>query len=784
MKRSTKKSPPQPKEEQAAKSGPLMGALLGVYGVTGVVVSYAGIHLPFSEGLAKDYWRNALAGFVLLLAMLVGLLGFALSMVDANVFKSQIVDYVKTNMQRDLQLDGDIELAVFPKLGLDFGKMTLSQRNSAQKFASVDKARFFIAWWPLFLKQVQIERIALDGVHANVTRHKDGSSNFDDLLASNGSLSGIQFEVEKIRVYDSSVNYRDEAADLTLTLHDLDVETGKIAENHPGDIKAKFRLESDKPRIDARVKLASHVLLDRTANRYELANFEVNAQGEAAGVNNLALDLHGSLVAYPVTRQLELDKLTAALTGKLDNRKLESKLELASLKLDKDKLLKGTSLAFSVSAQQDSESSVMSMDVPAFTLKEGKLEAASMLANFDFSQSGRTLQGKFSSPLSYSFESRQLQLPAIESTFNASHPSLTGKINASTSADLQASLADQDVKLSFKTKVDDSQFTGSVQWQDFKSPVYTFDVAVNALDLDRYLAVDWAKRMQDEVTPFDLQALKTLNLRGKLRSSGEFKFARLKASELVAEIRADQFALNIESLSARLYGGTTSGSISLAPGDAPKFMLRQKLVGVQLGELLSDMSGAESWLTGKGNLALDLSAEGNNPVAMRKGLSGNASLQLARGTLAGLNLGDLLVAGKDQLGVKDAERSASAKATENTAFTELKSSFEFTQGQARSSDFSLKSANFTAKGEGQIALDTGALSYQLSTTVAPNLKRNSAGELADLSGITIPMHVSGPASSAAITLSLADASGSNLARLTKANLAKATTPTLTVKSQP
>jgi AsmA protein len=781
MKRASKKNPPLSKEEQAKKSGPLMGAFLGVYGVSGVVVSYAGIHLPFSEGLAKDYWRNALAGFVLLLTLLVGLLGFALSMLDANLFKSQMVDYVKTNMQRDLVLDGNIELTVFPKLGLDMGKMTLSQKNSAQKFASVENAKFFVAWWPLFVKQVQIERIALDGLHANVTRYKNGTSNLDDLQLTDGSLSGIQFEVEKLRVIDSSVNYRDEAADLALTLHDLDIETGKIAENHSGEVKARFRVESDKPHVDARVKLTSHVLFDRGANRYELANFEVNAQGDAANLNSLTLDLRGSLVARPAAGQLALDKLLATLSGKLEGRKLESKLELASLTLDKDKLLKGTALAINASAQQDNESVVVSADVPAFTLKDRKLEAASLQGNFDFSQGGRSLQGKLRSPLSYSFENRQLQMPAIEASFSASHPLLAGKLNASTSAELQLNLAEQDVRLGFKTRIDDSQFTGSAQWQDFRNPVYGFDVAVNALDLDRYLAIDWAKRLQDESTPFDWQALKTLNLRGKLRSSGDFRFARLKGSELAAEIRVDQSTLSVETVSARLYGGTTSGSVSLTAADTPKFMLRQKLVGVQLGELLKDFTGAESWLAGQGNAALDLSTEGNNPVAMRKALSGSASLQLARGTLAGLNLGDILLAGKDQLGVKDAERNATARATESTAFTEFKSGFEFTQGQARSTDFLLKAANFTSRGEGQIALDTGALSYQLSTTVAPNLKRSSAGELAELSGITIPMRVNGPASSAAIVVVLGEASGANLARLTKANLAKASG---TAKPQP
>jgi AsmA protein len=736
------------------------------------MVSIVGFKAPFSENLAKDYWRQALAGLFIVLFMLASLVGLALFTLEANLFKSQIVDYVKTTKQRDLKLDGDIELTYFPRLGLNFGKATLSQRNSAQKFASVDNARVYVAWWPLLFKQVEIERIVLDGLQAQVTRYKNGSSDLDDLFITDGALSGIEFKIEKIRVIDARLDLRDEKSDLTLALSELNLEAGKIAEKHPGELSASFRVQSETPRINSRIKLAGHVIFDRSANRYELANLEGNLQGELLRLSSVALDFHGSLIVNQAAKQLALDKLGATLAGLLDKRKLEAKLDVASLKLDLNNQFSATALVLTASAKQDNDSSSLALDVPGLVIKEGKFDAALVQGMFDLTQAGLSSQGKFSSPLNYSFETHQLQMPGLESSYSLMHPLLLVKLNASTTGDLQLGLDEQDLRLSFKTKLDESQFTGSLRLQDFSSPRYTVDVQANTLDLDRYLAIDWYKRLQDDSAPLDWSALKTLNLRGKLRTPGDLRLARIKAREFSTELRVDASGLNFDNLSAKLYGGTMSGNLSLVPSEVPQLALKQKWTGVQFNSLLADFLGAEPWLLARGNLALELSSEGANPVALRKALTGSASLQLTRGTLAGLNLVDALIGLRDQVGLKDAERDVPARKTEATAFNELKANIDFLQGQVRSQDLQIRSANFSSKGEVQAPLDSGQLLFKGSTTVASNLRRSMVGDIADLSGVTIPLRVTSTSAGHSFNFSPGEASGGNTERLLKVNQAR------------
>lgn len=767
--------PKQAKQPAAPKESSIKQALLGLYGITGVTLStFSGFKVPFAESHAKEYWRHALTGIVIVLILIASIVSLALYMFDANYFKSQMVDYVKTHNQRDLTLEGDIKVTFFPRLGLDSGKMSLSQRNSNKGFASIENARLYIAWWPLLRKQLQIESVALDGLHANLIRYKNGSTNIDDLLTSEASLGDIKFEIDSIKLNNSSANLQDESAAIFLSLHNVNVETGKLTDSTPGNVTASFRLESAKPHIDTKVKLNSHVFFELKTDHYEFANFEAEMEGEIGALSNLALNFQGTINSHPALERLVIDKFSATAKGKLENRRLEAKLDLPKLQLDKNKLT-GNSLNINTSLLQDEENLTATLQLPAYEMTDNKFQSENITATVDLFKAGRTLQGKLNSPLSIDFEAQQIQLPAIVSSISGSHPVLSGKLTANITGNMQAKLSDQHIKLDLKTKIDDSNIVGSFAMNDFAHPVYTFDIGANTLDLDRYLATDWAKRLQDDALPFDFSALKALNLRGKLRSN-EFKFAKLKTANLYAEIKAEQASLLIEPLNARLYGGTTSGGISISAGEIPKFTFRQKLTGVQLNTLLADIFPGEARLTGKGNFSMDLNATGENMGALRKTLGGNASLALARGSLAGINLTEALLAGKSQMGMKDGERSETAKFAETTSFSELKSTFAITDGKVRTSDLMMKSPLFSSKGEGEISLDSGQLNFNLNTTIAANLKRASNGELAELKGISTPVRVNGTYAAPVVILDFGAASGGNLAKLLKANMAATTSP--------
>ena len=202
---------------------------LGLYGVIGLVISMFSIKLPFAESFAKEHWKAGLAALLVIFLAIPAFVGLFLYLVDANRFKAEIVQFVKVQTQRDLVLEGDLKVTFFPKLGMDSGKASLSQRNSAKEFASINNARLYIAWWPLFKKQLVLERVEIDGMHANIARFKDGTTNYDDLLVRDETLSPVTFDIDGVRITNSAINWQDEIKWKRISLQDLHIETGRLA---------------------------------------------------------------------------------------------------------------------------------------------------------------------------------------------------------------------------------------------------------------------------------------------------------------------------------------------------------------------------------------------------------------------------------------------------------------------------------------------------------------------------------------------------------------------------
>ena len=769
-------------KQQPPKESPIKQALLGLYGIVGVSIStFGGFKLPFAESNAKEYWRHALAGIVLILALISGIISLALYLFDANYFKSQMVDYVKTHNQRDLTLDGDIKVTFFPKLALKAEKMSLSQRNSSKNFASIEKANFYVAWGPLFLKQLQIEHVDLDGVHANIVRFKNGSTNLDDLFTRDGSLTDVKFDIDSIKLKNSSINITNEPTGILYALRDMEIKTGRLTDSTPGNFYATFRLESTKPRIDTKVKLNSHLLFELKTNHYEFANFEIELEGESMGITSLSMLLQGTLNSYPTTSQLTIDKFVANIKGKIDNRKLDAKIDIPKLQRDKNKIT-ATTLNLNANLLQEDENLTATLDLSAFEILDKKFHADNVNINFDIFKAGRTLQGKLNTPMNIDFDTLQVQLTNITSNFSVTHPLLSSKLNATLNGSMLTNFNEQKLKLDFNAKIDDTKLGGNAGFHDFSNPAYVFDIAANKLDLDRYLVSDWSKRFQDNALPFDFSGIKTLSLNGKLRS-GEFKFAKLKTTNLTAEILVDQSTLKLEPFNTRLYGGSSQGSFSITASNNPKITFQQKLNGVQINALLADFYANEPKLLGKGTVIADLNSTGNSMGELRKTVSGSINLSMNAGSVAGINLTESFIADKAKIGIKESEHNYASKFTDATAFSEFKSSFTINEGKASNNDFLLRSMQATSKGEGEISLETGQLDYRINTIVSPNLKRGNNNELYELKGINIPMRITGKFTAPAFIMEYGNASGGFLTKPVKSKTAIPVEPS-TVKRKP
>src|SRR5690606_31841973 len=101
---------------------------------------------------------------------------------DPNAYKNKLEEVIYNRYQRSLTIDGDIELSLFPRIGLSVEDVSLSNRNSTDTFASTDSARFAVAIWPLMFNRLVVDHVAVSGFRAWVVRDGDGQFNFRDLV--------------------------------------------------------------------------------------------------------------------------------------------------------------------------------------------------------------------------------------------------------------------------------------------------------------------------------------------------------------------------------------------------------------------------------------------------------------------------------------------------------------------------------------------------------------------------------------------------------------------------
>ena len=611
---------------------------------------------------------------------------------NPNDYKPQIVQLVKEKLDRTLDIKGDIKLAFYPALGADLGGFTLSEHASGKEFAAVEAVRVALQLLPLLSREVVISRIEVRGLRANLVQRKDGSTNIDDLFGGaqgpkqaggakdKAAQTPIQFNVDHVLVENASLGYVDEGSGARYSLNKLHLKTGKIAGTTPADIELSFVLGASQPKANVDVQLKTRLAYAPDGRQFKLDALDLGAKGEAAGIDLVALGLRGNVEGDPKS------------------------------------------------------------------IKSGELAL-----DLDAKQGNYTIKGKLTSPLAADLGAQTVELNKLSAKFAIADPkSAHGPLTLNIAGSAHADIPKQRASLDFSAKFDESTVTGKAGLAHFSPPAYLFDVNVDKLDADRYSGATKSedggaagKGSAGKPQPaFDFAALKTLQANGSVKI-GALEFANLKLQNLRLNAKAGGGRLDLNPLAADLYQGRMSGSVSLIAAATPQFAVKQNLTGISIGPLLKDAVGKDL-LEGKGNLALEVSGQGATVSALKRALNGSASLELADGALKGINIGETIRNAKAKLGTLRGQTTQASNAAEKTDFTELKASFAIKNGIAHNTDLSLKSPLLRLGGEGDVNIGADSVDYLAMATLVATAAGQGGKEAAELKGIMVPVHISGP----------------------------------------
>ncbi|TAK84581.1 MAG: AsmA family protein [Betaproteobacteria bacterium] len=308
------------------------------------------------------------------------------------------------------------------------------------------------------------------------------------------------------------------------------------------------------------------------------------------------------------------------------------------------------------------------------------------------------------------------------------------------------------VALDFSGRLDESNVKGKAVVARAEKGAHQFDLDIDKLNLDRYLAssekkqetakkeekgAQPAKPAKEADAPVDLSGLKGLNAKGRV-AIGALQVQGLKLANLKTELSAADGRAQVGPHSANLYEGSLAGTVTL-DGNANRVALKETLSNVAVGPLLRDAAQQDK-LEGRGNVALDVTAAGKTVNAMKSALAGNAKLNLRDGAIKGVDIGALLQKARSALG----KQTEAADSKQKTDFSEMSASFAIKNGVAHNDDLDVKAPLFRIGGAGDIDIGKSTINYVAKASVVATTKGQGGRELDQLAGLTVPVKLTGP----------------------------------------
>jgi AsmA protein len=665
---------------------------------------------------------------------------------NPNDYKAKIIQTFKETTQRTLRLDGNIKLSFFPNIGASLTKVSLSEFNSDKEFSAIDSARVSLAFMPLLRKQVVVDEVTVSGLQATLVKHKDGTSNIDDLLtrhdmpANTQENQQVKFDIAAVSVANTNLTYRDEVSGAQYAIKNLTLKTGRITNGVTSPIDLAMSVQASQPNLDITTQLKTKLTFDLDKQQYHLQDMNFQLAGTALDMRDLYVKASGEVNADLAKNEFSAQKFKLNVSGNKAKDKFEAKLDVPALNMTNDKF-SGEEITLNANTKAALGNIIVALNMPKLEGNAQSFMIGRLTLDVDVKQAEQAFKIKTSGQVSGNFKTQQFNLNELNVAMNATGDKLPNKaVSSEMKGNVQIDVLKQNVQANFAGGLLQSQIKAKVGVSNFAQPAIKFDVELDQLDADWYLpkaAAEPTKTIEPE-SPLDLSGLRKLNIDGSLRI-GALKIMKVKSSELRVDVQARNGVVNVGPISANLYQGHANGSLSINAQAMPIIHINQNLNDVNVATLGKDTANFDT-LEGKGNVGINLVLQGNMISEMKKTANGSISLNLVDGAIKGINIAKKMRDAKNLLGAKS--QSQSANKAEKTDFSELKASFKVTNGIAHNDDLSMKSPLLRLSGNGDINIGNDSINYLAKATLAKTLEGQGGQD--SVRGVTVPVRVSGP----------------------------------------
>ncbi|HSM31070.1 MAG TPA: AsmA family protein [Woeseiaceae bacterium] len=619
---------------------------------------------------------------------------------DPNDYKDKIAEGVKEATGRELAIEGDLHLSLFPWLAIEMGKTELGNAPGFDDtpFASFESARLSVRVMPLLLRrEIVVGTAALDSLRVNLQVQKDGTGNWEDFGQAGDTRPEVPeppetqaegrsatIDVASVAVTDAALTYSDAGTGDRYELTDMNLVSGRIAagEAVPLDGGLAFKLEP--AGLSGRVDI--DLVVDFDAQAATIAISDLDVDGRVDGVAEVPATIRFRAPAIRVQ--------TEAQTADVG----EVRLQLMSVDLK--------------------------ADVEPFSYAGDPQPAATIsIAAF----SPRTL----------------MQELAIEVPPTAD-PDVLDKLIVDAKAKVGANaIALSDLRL----VLDDTTFTGRLSVPKSADGTFELDLAGDRIDIARYMApaseAGAADEAAGETVEIPVELIRALNARGNLGIASA-SLGKILFENVTLGVNSANGKLRIHPIAADFFGGGYRGDVNIdASGKVPSIAVDENIAGVSLRPMMKAMYDVDD-VTGTINGNFRLGGSGVDVDAIRRDLDGTLSVELIDGAWEGTDVWYEL---RKARALVTGEPAPQAPATPRTQFSSMKASGKVTDGVMRNDDFYAQLPFMQVTGKGTVNFVEATVDYTATGRFLdkPEFVTDvSKEELDDFTKAVIPFRITGP----------------------------------------
>lgn len=644
--------------------------------------------------------KRVLILFGALVVVLLAVIAVVPFLIPSSVYKAQIESAATNALGRDVVLQGDASLSIFPVIAASVDGVEVANPEGFTDDLMVEAGRLraSVKLLPLLSSRVEIAQITLEDATISLERLADGTANWEfGTTEQPESNSSFETGIDRAALSNTAVYYRDRTSATEYALTDftgtarltafdapfssdgeglingqafdynirLDTISALMAED-PVDLQVSLGTIYGDYTYEGRLTLADAPLLD---GAFDVSSDTLGAALSILGDQDLpivasALDsvrARGTIVGVATEAAMDFEFLTLAATGlNVDYT--------GGVQLGAAPTVNGTLALNAADAQRILKTGhelipllTMLGNVDIKATLSGPLTTPT-ITDIQLTQRGQDLIMDYAGALSLAGDQ------ALDGTFSMSSSDPRAVLSAlgtelppgdslntialsgrTTGTFMAPSLTDASIT------IDETQASGEVG-ADLRgsTPRVTADLTMQRLDLTPFLGAGSQQMDRDpslsedwDDTPLDLAGLQAVDATVTLAAS-EVIMDQITLNDARLNTRLDDgrlsaiFRQDEDVPGFRAFQGNWSGDLVLdASRSTPRMEINALADGIVAQDMLTALTGFRN-LNGLGDVQLKLNSEGNSLKALVNGLGGSFESDLNDGALKGMNLTKLV----------------------------------------------------------------------------------------------------------------------------------------------